>query len=586
MTSTKLDWQALRPQTDNYQHYFSHVTEDTSGCFEKTQARLANGLQAFSQTTAEPAMMLVKIAEYGQYLTLLRDRLTQLEADNPSSQWCGGQYTLEGNQARYRAFASPEDNFACQSGQVSVADWIEPEQLFGCVRLFQETLTLEPGLIHRLNGGTLIISLRAVLTQPLMWLRLKQIFLSQQYVWLSPDETCALPISIPAMPLKFRLLIAGDREALAEFQEMEPELSTLAIYSEFEENIQIVDDEEIADWCQWVRSVADEAGIGAIEADFWPELIIESVRYTGDQETLPLCPCWLSRQLQDAVIYSEDNGLAASQLKSALEARAWREGFLAERMQDEILLDQVLINTEDEVTGQINGLSVIEFPGHPRAFGEPARISCVVHPGDGEFTDVERKAELGGNIHAKGMMIMQAWLVSELELEQQLPFSASMVFEQSYSEVDGDSASLAELCALISALATQPINQQIAVTGSVDQFGNVQPVGGLNEKIEGFFQICQQRGLSGKQGVILPASNTRHLALNDEVINAVREQQFHIWTVSHTEDALPLLMQKSWNTEQGSCLLRTIQDRIAQMNQQDNRHRPWPLRWLNWFNHN
>ncbi|PIJ51352.1 Lon protease [Erwinia sp. OLTSP20] len=585
LTSNKLDWQVLRPQTDNYQHFFSQLPEDTSGCFEKIQARLADGLQTFSLTTAQPAMMLVKIAEYGQYLTLLRDRLMMLQADKPPH-WCGGHYSLEGNQARWRSVETAEDNFACLSGQVGVADWIEPEQLFGCVRIFRDNLTLEPGLLHRINGGTLIISLRAIISQPLMWLRLKQIFLSQQYIWLSPDETRALPVSVPAMPLTFRLLIAGDREALAQFQEMEAELSALAIYSEFEENIQIVDDEEMTDWCQWVREVANRADIGDIESDFWSQLIIESVRYTGDQETLPLCPCWLTRQLQDALIYSEDNRLAASQLKSALEARAWREGFLAERMQDEILLDQILIDTEGAVVGQINGLSVIEFPGHPRPFGEPSRISCVVHPGDGEFTDVERKAELGGNIHAKGMMIMQAWLVSELELEQQLPFSASIVFEQSYSEVDGDSASLAELCALISALANQPVNQQIAVTGSVDQFGNVQPVGGLNEKIEGFFQICQQRGLNGRQGVILPASNVRHLALNDDVINAVREEQFHLWTVSHIEQALPLLMDKVWNTERGPCLLRTIQERIAQMNQQENRHRPWPLRWLNWLHHN
>jgi Lon-like ATP-dependent protease len=136
-----------------------------------------------------------------------------------------------------------------------------------------------------------------------------------------------------------------------------------------------------------------------------------------------------------------------------LTQREWREGYLAERMQDEILLEQILIETEGEQVGQINALSVVEFPGHPRAFGEPSRISCVVHIGDGEFNDIERKAELGGNIHAKGMMIMQSFLMAELELEQQIPFSASLTFEQSYSEVDGDSASMAELCALISALA-------------------------------------------------------------------------------------------------------------------------------------
>jgi Lon-like ATP-dependent protease len=151
-----------------------------------------------------------------------------------------------------------------------------------------------------------------------------------------------------------------------------------------------------------------------------------------------------------------------------------------------------------------------------------------VHIGDGEFIDVERKAELGGNIHAKGMMIMQAFLMSELELEQQLPFTASLTFEQSYSEVDGDSASMAELCALISALANVPINQSIAITGSVDQFGRVQPVGGLNEKIEGFFTICQQRGLTGKQGSLFPAANVRHLSLSQNSVRPLPTSSFYL----------------------------------------------------------
>jgi Lon-like ATP-dependent protease len=267
--------------------------------------------------------------------------------------------------------------------------------------------------------------------------------------------------------------------------------------------------------------------------------------------------------------------------------REWREGFLAERMQDEILLEQILIETEGEQIGQINALSVIEFPGHPRAFGEPSRISCVVHVGDGEFNDVERKAELGGNIHAKGMMIMQAFLMAELELEQQLPFSASLTFEQSYSEVDGDSASMAELCALMSALAGVPINQSLAITGSVDQFGRSQPVGGLNEKIEGFFAICHQRELTGKQGVIIPSANVRHLSLHQELLDAVQAQQFFIWAVDDVRDALPLLTGLPWEAEGQNNLKQLIQERIAQATQQDARHRfPWPLRWLNWFNQN
>ncbi len=185
-------------------------------------------------------------------------------------------------------------------------------------------------------------------------------------------------------------------------------------------------------------------------------MIREAVRYTGDQETLPLCPLWLTRQLREVAAMSTGDTFRGEELQAMLAQREWREGFLAERMQDEILLEQILIETEGAQVGQINALSVIEFPGHPRAFGEPSRISCVVHIGDGEFNDIERKAELGGNIHAKGMMIMQAFLMAELELEQQIPFSASLTFEQSYSEVDGDSASMAELCALISALAEVP----------------------------------------------------------------------------------------------------------------------------------
>jgi Lon-like ATP-dependent protease len=270
-----------------------------------------------------------------------------------------------------------------------------------------------------------------------------------------------------------------------------------------------------------------------------------------------------------------------------LEQRAWREGFLPERMQDELLLEQILVETEGERVGQINALSVIEFPGHPRAFGEPSRISCVVHIGDGEFIDVERKAELGGNIHAKGMMIMQAFLMAELQLEQQMPFSASLTFEQSYNEVDGDSASMAELCALISALADVPLHQHIAITGSVDQFGRAQPVGGLNEKIEGFFNLCQQRGLTGKQGAIIPLANVRHLCLNSEVLEAVKNEQFSLWAIDDVTDALPLLTTLPWDGEGKTTLIQTIQERIAQATQLEARHRfPWPLRWLGWFSRN
>lgn len=534
---------------------------------------------AFHQSAAPAPLLLVHCPENSEYSALLANALQKVAATTVRGLF-GGDYHIDQHTIMWQPAVTGDEAFASH-GDVHYADWVEPEQLFGCVRNFQGKLTLQPGLVHQANGGTLILPLRALLAQPQMWLRLKQMIAQRRFDWLSADETHPLPVSVPSMPLQLKLILSADRDCLADFQTMEPELSSVAIYSEFEESLLVDSEESLELWCQWVTQIARLATLPAITADFWPVLINESVRYTGDKTLLPLCPLWLSHQLREAA--SQGNKLDADNLRRALHTREWRENYLADRIHEDILSDQVLIETEGSVIGQINGLSVVEFPGHPRAFGEPSRITCVVHPGDGEFMDIERKVELGGNIHAKGMMIMQAFLTAELQLEQQLPFSASIVFEQSYSEVDGDSASLAELCALISAMASQPINQQIAVTGSVDQFGNVQPVGGLNEKIEGFFHICQQRHLTGKQGVIIPATNARHLCLQQTVVDAVREQQFTIWTVNHVTDALPLLTGAVWESESTPCLLRTIQERIAQFHQQDSRPRPWPLRWLNGF---
>jgi Lon-like ATP-dependent protease len=584
LTTNRLEWRALVPDTESYQEIFAQPYDSETAPFSAVQPRLSYGLVQLSQPVASADLMLVKAAEEAEYLNLITEAARECwSQDNALT---GGHYLVEGSHVTLRPAESAEDNFAGLS-EVVAADWIEADQLFGCVRQFAGEITLTPGLVHRANGGILVLSLRSVLAQPLLWLRLKQMVIQGRFDWISPDETRPLPINIPSLPLSLKLVLVGERESLADFQDMEPELATSAIYSEFEENLQIASADDMALWCQWIYAVAKSKSLPAPATDAWQVLIREAVRYTGDQETLPLCPSWISRQLREVAAFTEEDNFGAEELTQMLAQREWREGYLAERMQDEILLEQILIETEGEMVGQINALSVIEFPGHPRAFGEPSRISCVVHVGDGEFTDVERKAELGGNIHAKGMMIMQAFLMSELQLDQQIPFSASLTFEQSYSEVDGDSASMAELCALISALANVPIYQHIAVTGSVDQFGRVQPVGGLNEKIEGFFRICQQREFTGKQGVIIPVSNVRHLCLHKDVLDAVEQGQFTIWAIDDVTDALPLLTNLPWDGEGQNTLMRAVQERIAQASAQDIRHRyPWPLRWLNWFNQN
>lgn len=581
MTINTLSRRFLAPATEAFQALFAQpdLASENDSLFSELQARLHYALEQFLHPQGVSPFLLVKAPEEKEYLQLITQTTLSLR-DSDESALTGVDYQVNGSKVTMSPAVSADNNFA-STGPVIYADWVEAEQLFGCVRQFNSEITLEPGLVHKANGGILVLSARTLMAQPLLWMRLKNVISQQRFDWLTFDDSRPLPVSIPSMPLTLKIVLVGDRDSLADFEEMEPELAEISLYSEFEDNLQISDEETLKQWCQWVWNIAREKSLPGLAADAWPLLMQEGARDTGDQEIMPLCPMWITRQLREAALFTDNGEINAEQLKTMLEQRLWREGFLAERMQDEILLEQILIETEGECIGQINALSVIDFPGHPRPFGEPSRITCVVHIGDGEFTDVERKAELGGNIHAKGMMLMQAFLMAELDLEQQIPFSASLTFEQSYSEVDGDSASMAELCALISALANVPINQSIAMTGSVDQFGRAQPVGGLNEKIEGFFAICAQRGLSGKQGVIIPSANVRHLSLSNEVQEAVEAGTFTIWAIDDVGDALPLLTQLNWDGE-GQTLLQTIQERIAQATQPEPHSRyPWPLRWLN-----
>jgi len=584
LISSQLSWQALQPDTSQFQAAFSRPSADDDDIQASVQPRLMNALAYLDSQTLMPVLM-VRSQENTDYLSRIASAylaVSESDPDEPvvTQRWNYQQQT----DGSYLLAEAPEGQATfCQQSGIYFTEWIESSELFGVVRRQGDKLVPEPGLLHRANGGTLILSVRTLLEQPLMWLRLRKFITSGSFEWFPPDERNPFPVALPALPLDVKLILCGDRDALAAFQESEPELMENALYTEFEEQWRIHDDEDVTLWCEWIRTLSRELMLPEIADDGWPLLMVEGCRYTGDQTLLPLCPRWIQRQLMDAVTFGGE--INAESLRGALEARLWRESFLPERMQEEISEQQILIETDGEVTGQVNGLSVLDFPGHPRPWGEPSRITCVVHYGDGEVMDIERKSELGGNLHAKGMMIIQAYLISELELDQQLPFSASMVFEQSYSEVDGDSASLAELCALVSALSQQPLTQSIAVTGSVDQLGNIQPVGGLNEKIEGFFAVCSQRELTGKQGVIIPQTNVRHLSLNNDVVEAVKAGQFHLWAVDSVEEAIEILSGKKWRTDdETEDLLSLIQERIARATQPETRSGTGLFRWLNWFN--
>jgi predicted ATP-dependent protease len=233
-------------------------------------------------------------------------------------------------------------------------------------------------------------------------------------------------------------------------------------------------------------------------------------------------------------------------------------------MQEEMLRDTFVVETSGARTGQINGLAVLQLGD--LSFGRPQRITATVKLGSGEVIDIEREVKLGGPLHSKGVLILSGFLGSHYVTDRPLSLSASLVFEQSYGGVDGDSASAAELCALGSALAEVPIDQSLAITGSVDQHGRIQAIGGVNEKIEGFFDICSRRGLTGKQGVLIPHANVKHLMLRKDVVDAVEAGQFQVYPLDHVDQALEILtgLPAGERTENGEFMPGSVNQKIRE----------------------
>ncbi len=379
-----------------------------------------------------------------------------------------------------------------------------------------------------------------------------------------------------------KFVFVGERNQLGDLEYFDSEaLSSITVFSELELDLKLTQS-NVTQYIGWLNTLCNQQNIPALDSDGVTEILRAGARECEEQHYASLCPLWISRLLSEAKIAGNGQIVTAQDIIAAQNKRYYRESYLINRALDDILDGQVVIKTQGEQIGQVNGLTVVDIPGHPISYGEPARISCVVHFGDGDISDVERKADLGGNLHAKGMMIMQAFIASEMKLDEPLPFSSSIVFEQSYSEVDGDSASLAEFCALSSALSQAPIKQNIAVTGAMDQFGQVQAVGGLNEKIEGFFYVCHHQGLTGEQGVIMPKANLRHLALHSDVVEAIKAKRFHIWCVEDVDQALQILMDTSFKQGDDS-VINKIEHRIHQL---DEGHRSQSLKQklLQWFN--
>lgn len=541
-------WRTMTPDYSKFQTILEKYDDLTPAPTGTLQDRLTDAVRRFTCVELQPRVLRITAPDNKVYRDYVIELLAQSDANSRQSK------------------STNQDSEACP---IIIGENVTEQILFGAVYppLDDGKITkqqVKHGLVHQANNGYLVLSVTSILSNPSLWPRLKSVLMNGSLEWQASSNKTLYPLP-PAEQLNVKLVLIGDRYLMAELENAEPDLSSgFSMYGEFEQDL-VLNDNSLPLYLSYLKAITHKAQLPDLADHEALKILLKTgARHAEDQTRVPLCPIWHQSLLCEAAIESQGQKITAQHLKDSLKAREYRESYLPERAIEDIHHGQVVINCTGEEIGQVNGLTVVEVPGHPSAYGEPARISCVVHFGDGDISDVERKAELGGNLHAKGMMIMQAFVSTALDLDQTLPYSASIVFEQSYCEVDGDSASLAELCSLVSALAIQPINQQIAVTGAVDQFGRVQAVGGINEKVEGFYKVCAFRGLTGNQGVILPKTNLGNLCLNDEVLEAIQGGKFHIWAVENVDEALPLLTGKAFRGEDDDAetLLAKISERI------------------------
>ena len=405
---------------------------------------------------------------------------------------------------------------------------------------------IEPGALHKANGGYLLLDARKVLLSPYAWDALKRALQAGKLRIESLRQSLGLISTVSLepepIPLDVKIGLFGDRLLYYLLHQLDPEFAELfKVEADFEDQMDWDSDNQ-GIYARLIATMVAENELMPFHSEAVARVIERSARMVGDSEKLSTAQKQIKDLLSEANYFASRSGhdtVTADDVQQALDARINRADRIRDRMHEMILRDTVLIDTEDAEVGQVNGLSVIPLSNF--SFGRPTRITARVRMGKGEVVDIDREVELGGPIHSKGVLILSGFLGSRYAREKPLSLSASLVFEQSYSGMEGDSASSAELYALLSALSGKPLKQSLAVTGSVNQHGGVQAIGGVNEKIEGFYDICQARGLTGDQGVIIPRSNVKHLMLRRDVVQAVEKGDFQVYAIESIDEGIEIL---------------------------------------------
>ncbi len=408
---------------------------------------------------------------------------------------------------------------------------------------------IKAGALLEANGGYLVLDAHKILSIPHAWEALKRSLYAKKVKIESLDQVVnsdtTVTLEPEPIPLKLKIILLGNRITYYMLHELDPDFPELfKVEADFDEEI-LRDEESIINYARLIASRARKFNLKNLDAAAVSRLIEFSSRLAQDSEKLST----RLRTIDDLLIETEywatqarHEHITREDVQHAIDAQVSRTGRIQNLIQQDIHRGTLMIDTDGEAIGQINGLSVFDVGKY--SFGQPSRITATVHLGNGKIINIEREVDLSGSIHDKGVLILSALLASRYTRDTPLSFSASITFEQSYGRIDGDSASLAELCALISAVTEIPLRQSFAITGSLNQQGFVQAIGGVNEKIEGFYDICKLRGLTGQQGCIIPDVNVKNLILRQDIIDAINNEQFSIYPVTHFEQALEILTGK------------------------------------------
>ena len=428
---------------------------------------------------------------------------------------------------------------------------------------------IKPGALHKANGGYLVLEIRKVLMQPHAWESLKQALYSRELRIESLERALNLASTVSLepepIPLDVKVVLIGDRMLYYQLFAQDPDFAELfKVPADFEARLERNPENDFL-YARMIATMVRNGKLLPFDSTAVAAVIHQSMRLVEDSEKLSTHMGSVSDLLSEASYWATQAGrdvATEEDVHKVIKTQIERVDRVRDRVQEGILREHVMIDTAGEMVGQVNGLSVLQLGNF--SFGQPSRITATTRLGDGRLIDIARESDMGGPTHTKGVMTLSSFLGARYGQKAPLSLTASLAFEQSYGGVDGDSATMAELCTLFSSLSGLPIKQCFAITGSMNQHGRTQVIGGVNEKVEGFFDICNARGLTGEQGVLIPAKNVQNLLLRPDVTEAIEQGQFSIYPIDHVDQAAEILMDMAAGLadEEGQFPADTINGRV------------------------